>query len=529
MFVSIPDDDLYNYPECIRNSPASYHKSEDIGNDLEINDFKIEDEVTDDAEETKEHGESLQQRQFSEQAEEMFTNSDTASEEEEVISEGLRKLLDPMVNDEIGSLVQNDNLILDFGARLFARLRQRKHYGYIRAKMRELGRLLLHLKKKDQNANLESFIHPSKFPEVVSAVSEMTAGEDGECNKPNLVIQLGCSMHDAAKIVRGKAIRNGDKVKTAEAEGYIQFYKRDWKVQISSNAVEMLKERRQSRSDTLPRNEDVRKITMALDRDITEAKQVLETEPSLAAYAKLSRAAVSAIMLFNQRRPGEPSQLTVTEYRQRRSAVDEELAQSLSPLEQELFISMGYVETTGWRGCRMPVLLTSKLRGALDLLVAVREAVGIGAEHPFIFVSANGNTFRSNDCNRIAEQKIRAVNILTTRCSKRLATMLQLAQLSEAEMEIVAEFLGQHMLDKELCRLSDGTVDVAKVAELLMATEKGMGASFGSTPDVPHPAMDSTEDVGHPAGGKMSRIGIGRKRYRNGEQQRRVLSKRRKP
>ena len=175
-------------------------------------------------------------------------------------------------------MVKNDDLILAFGARLFAKLGphklgpqdHRQQHAHIREKMRVLGRLLLHLRKKDRRADLEPFMHPSKFPEVVNAVSEMTAGEDGECNKPNLVIKLCCILRDVANFVRTKAIMDKDEEKMAEAGEFILLYKRDWRLHVPSHARKRPHKRRLKQPESLPRNEDVQRITGNVDGDIAD-------------------------------------------------------------------------------------------------------------------------------------------------------------------------------------------------------------------------------------------------------------------
>ena len=423
------------------------------------------------------------------------------------VSEGLKEVLDAMRDDEVGILVQNDKLILEFGSRLFTKHGKHKHlHAHIREKMRELGRLLLHLRKKDAQVSLESLIHPSKFMEVVEAVSEMTKDQNGVCNNPSLALKLGYSLHDVAEVVKTRAIVEGKDGRRAEADDFVQLYKREWKVHVSSHALEKLHERKWNKEEALPRNEDVRKVTEILNNDMAEAQQELEHEPSKAAYSKLAQAALAAIILFNRRRPGETSRLTVQAYVKRSRTVNEEIMEHFSALEKELCSSLGYVEVRGKRGRKVPMLLTAKLQGVLDLLVATRETVGIAEDNPYLFVGASGTTLRGSDCIRRTAEKTGASNVSATKYRKHFATMMQLIQLSDNEMDIVAKFMGHDIrVHKEFYRLPDKTVDVAKVTKLLMATDKGMGAFVGSTLDELDPTTEPAEGTAEEAGAEASR------------------------
>ena len=88
---------------------------------------------------------------------------------------------------------------------------------------------------------------------------------------------------------------------------------------------------------------------------------------------------------------------------------------------------------------------SSHIRGT-DVLRSI--AIDCGAEHP----------------ERLRSTKLR----------KHIATMTQLFNLSENELDILAKFLGHDIrVHREFYRLPDGTMQVAKVSKLLMMMESG--------------------------------------------------------
>ena len=68
---------------------------------------------------------------------------------------------------------------------------------------------------------------------------------------------------------------------------------------------------------------------------------------------------------------------------------------------------------------------------------------------------------------------------------KHIATLSQILNLKDNEMDMLATFLGHDIrIHREYYRLPEETLQVAKVAKLLMALEQGtMGSVAGKTLD----------------------------------------------
>ena len=309
---------------------------------------------------------------------------------------------------------------------------------------------------------------------------------------------------DVAKIVKTNAIIDGDDVKKRnQMTLYCCTKSTGMCTQISSHALDKLHERKWNQPDSLPKNEDVRRVSETLEYDMREAMEDLEHAPSADSYTRLAQTTLAAIILFNRRRPGETSRLKVDTYLKRDNSVNQDMLEHFSPLEKELCRSLGYVEVRGKRGRRVPMMLTAKIQAAIDLLVTVREAVGISDDCPYIFVAPMGGVnadaipvpLRGTDCVRKVAERTGAANVTATKNQKHLATMMQLVQLSENEMDIVAKFMGHDIrVHKDFYRLPDKTVDVAKVTKLLMVTDKGMGAFVGSTLDELDPTKGRNDE-----------------------------------
>ena len=215
-------------------------------------------------------------------------------------------------------------------------------------------------------------------------------------------------------------------------------------------------------------------------------------------YTRLCEAVLASIILFNRRRPGETSRLTVKAYLERDQEVNEDILEHLSALEKELCKSLGYVVVRGKKGRGVPMMLTGEIRGALDQLIASRGDVGISAECPYVFVSGtapDAAPLRGSDCVRKVSKHSCVTNVTATNYRKHVATMLQLLQLGENEMDIVATYMGHDIrVHRKFYRLPDKTVHAAKVAKILLAMDSGMSQFAGASLDDLNPPISGTGD-----------------------------------
>ena len=131
------------------------------------------------------------------------------------------------------------------------------------------------------------------------------------------------------------------------------------------------------------------------------------------------------------------------------------------------------------------MLLTGRLVEVLDELLSAREKVGISQECPYIFVSGTAPDtapLRGSDCVRLFAHKAGA-KVTAALYRKHVATMLQLLQLSETEMDVVARFMGHDIRVHRhvYCMPERTTYAAAKISNILFAADQGIGEHTGRT------------------------------------------------
>lgn len=401
----------------------------------------------------------------------------------------LQKVVCTMKTDQISRVAKSDETIIQLGEKLC-----NKHghdsdkYNYVRQKMREMARLVMELRKTTQlpNSSLASFFHP-KYYRILVTCSRIVSGFDESSNRygtPSLALKIGHSLQKCLKIVIGNCIERRDKCKEQEVEELQKLVDMNWTDDVSSNALKTLQEEKRNRRNILPIADDVKIFSEHLKTTAEEQfKMVDEMKDSkvpVNAWKKLSGIVLAQLILFNRRRSGEVSRMKVSEYMSKQTADEGSQFESiLTGFEKKLCFIMPRVEIDGKRGRTVAVLFPQHIIRNLDLLLQTRSLV-LTNENPYLFPTVyygSVSHIRGSDCLRklaaecgaTAPERLRSTNL-----RKHMATMSQVLNLKEHELDILANFMGHDIrVHREFYRLPEATVQVAKVAKLLLTMENG--------------------------------------------------------
>ncbi len=147
------------------------------------------------------------------------------------------------------------------------------------------------------------------------------------------------------------------------------------------------------------------------------------------------------------------------------------------------------VQTRGKRGRRVPILIPHECKVAMDLLVSLRSVCGVMEKNDYFF-AVPGHLSNIRTCDSIRqltlEAKVNKPHLLhTTKLRKYTATVSQILDLKETQLEWLANHLGHSVqIHRDYYRLSEPTLELTKVAKLLLAIEKGQTGNFiGKTLD----------------------------------------------
>ncbi|KAM9495718.1 uncharacterized protein Hap1MRO34_020027 isoform 2-T3 [Clarias gariepinus] len=407
----------------------------------------------------------------------------------QAISPEVWKILGNMKNDDISSVVRNDFLILQLSQCLY-----NKHgsdptkFEYIRQKVREMGRLLLSLRKKYSIFSFEDAVKPNNFYKVIEAVKDV-AGYDEKTHlykTPSLALKLGHSLKKIGDIILCRAIaaENDDMIKAAER--FKRLCSSEWAEHISHAALATLSKSKFNKPSTIPFTQDVQLLHQYLEKKSADAFESLKHNESSQTYAELAKVTLAQVIVFNRRHAGEVSKMMLESFKKRdQTELHEDIAVGLSPFEQKMSKQFSRVETMGKRGRKVAVSLNHELVSAMQLLVDKRDACEVDRDNPFLFGRPKCSAtsfFRGQDCIRIFASQCGAKNpeyLRSTQLRKQVATMSQILNLKNNELDQLANFLGHDIrVHRDYYRLPDATIEIAKISKLLLAMEKGNLTSF---------------------------------------------------
>ncbi|KAL7881118.1 hypothetical protein SRHO_G00033720 [Serrasalmus rhombeus] len=253
----------------------------------------------------------------------------------------------------------------------------------------------------------------------------------------------------------------------------------------NGRALNTLETAKWNKDEMIPLTEDIMKLQKHLKALEKDAVLGLSVAPSVSDWKKLCQSLLTQIILFNRRREGEASKLLLATYQtQNRAPAHPEVYESLSKLEKSLVNNFTRLEIRGKRERKVPLLLTHDMEASIDILISNRTAVGICSENPFVFARISGTShMRGSDCLRQFSLECQAKHpecLRSTRLRKHIATLCQMMNLKNSEMDQVAKFMGHDIrVHREYYRLSENTIQLAKMSKLLIAIEKGNHTYLG--------------------------------------------------
>lgn len=169
-------------------------------------------------------------------------------------------------------------------------------------------------------------------------------------------------------------------------ERFAKLCSKEWAGHVSHTALASLSKSKFNKPSTIPFTEDVQLLHKYLERKAADAMEDLKVHESPQAYAELARVTLSQIILFNRRRAGEVSKMSLESFKKRdQTELNRDIAASLSPLEQKLAKNFSRVEIIGKRGRKVAVSLNPVVVSATTCLSEKKDLCYVHKDNPFLF------------------------------------------------------------------------------------------------------------------------------------------------
>nr|XP_033470397.1 uncharacterized protein LOC117249113 [Epinephelus lanceolatus] len=289
---------------------------------------------------------------------------------------------------------------------------------------------------------------------------------------------------------------NDDDLAERKAKQFLELLDKNWKNHVSVSAHQTIQEKRWYKQDDIPLTKNVTTLRDHLRMVEDKAKEELTKELSLTAYKMLNETVLAQVIIFNKLREGESSHLTLDTYETASTnPINKDIYETLSPLEKELSKLLTHLEVQGKRGRKVPVFLTQRMKESIDLLINRRDEAGIPAENPYLFARPGTMTnIRGCDCLQKYAEESKAENpelLRSAKLRKQVATLCQLLDLNEKELEQVARLMGHDIrVHRDFYLQTDKAFQIAKISKLLFAMEQGTESLNGKNLNTTNPSVN---------------------------------------
>lgn len=266
---------------------------------------------------------------------------------------------------------------------------------------------------------------------------------------------------------------------------FLQVLEANWKYDISHLAGNNLQLNNWNKITIVPLARDIKLLKDYLTKDGAEAANKLKNNnANVKAYRDLLELVYCRVLLLNRKRPGELERLLLATYDQAKTRESyEEFGDALSPTEKVLASRFKRVVFVGKRHRGVPVLFSSDVQEQIALLKSVRHNFFEGVKNPYLFGIPGRETPISGYKTLEKFAKCCGASnpaaLKATRLRKHLATITQLFDMTDNEVEQLANFMGHtEGIHRGEYRLPDDVYQTAKVCKLLLMMESGTAAQY---------------------------------------------------
>lgn len=363
-----------------------------------------------------------------------------------------------MAPDEISKVAKNDPLICFYGESHLKKHKRKQIINKISNDMREMGRLLLEFKKRE-DVEMFDLLTPERFPQFIESI-KIIAGYNPDPKKhsfksPSFALHMRtnlvylCAIGEKVILMKHRLFPCKDRNARLKEVKQLKLLIRDhYASEISSLALKDLNEKKWNKQNKLPKTSDIKLFQNYVSKLSEEAYTELQTNPKNPFYYKqLSKTTLALTVLINRKRIGEVQYLKIETYNRNFESVNqEEMLRSLTQHEKELSTKFKRV-VTGGKGSRpVTVLFPKKLQRYADCLVQLRgEIEEISPENPYLFAGKSDRWMSGYHVIRKLSQESGAEDcalLTSTRFRKHLATIMQILNFEDDEMEQIARFMG---------------------------------------------------------------------------------------
>ncbi|CAH0551285.1 unnamed protein product [Brassicogethes aeneus] len=418
-----------------------------------------------------------------------------------------------MQADKVSLCAKKDDLICAFGSRYLRTHREQHHALVCSRKMRELAKTLIECRRLNSNIkNMYELLHPQYFDTVVQSakiIAKYNPTTD-VYESPTFGMNISRSLKDCCDIAIlhiCKRKYQSNSLSTAEFEADVTMFKKlletTWRHEISTQAHHDLNTKTWNKITIISLATDLKLFRNYLIQKGNYAETKLkENQTDIQSFKLLMETAFCRLLLLNRKRVGELQRMKLATYlavEEKNNQSYEEFTEAITPAEKILLKSFKRVVIRGKRGRGVPVLFSNDMQDHMKLILNVRKNF-IDNTNLFLFATTKSNEPITG--YKVVQKHAKLCGaknpeaLTSTKLRKHLATLTQVFNMSNNDIEQLATFMGHTFnVHSTVYRLPDDVYQTAKIAKLLLLMEKGDAGKYkGKTLDEIDLDMDTEID-----------------------------------
>ncbi|CAH1107036.1 unnamed protein product [Psylliodes chrysocephalus] len=393
-----------------------------------------------------------------------------------------KELFPRMRADKINLIAKKDLLICQYAYSYIKGRKSKGNLDFVRQSVRRLAKLLDYCKQQDGKIKqLLDVLKPTNFTLILNGVNKIAAFNSDKdlYESPVLAMNFGTLLKKCCDLAYTHLIQVEN---TNQERKDIKILKTliesQWADEVSAQAAANLNENKFNKNELLPLTNDLKLLSLYLDKSAAEAFNGLQLNKDIHNYNTLKDVIYCQIILLNRRRPAEVAQLKVNTFNAIHGSNNEgntEFQNCLTEAEKILLNSYTRIVIRGKRGRGVPVLLSPLMLKHFNYMLSVRET--FVQENPYVFHTSgkgfiDGTKILYKYALKCGVQKPKSIS--ATKLRKHLATITQLLQFSEKDLEQLSQFMGHTLKTHcDVYRLPDNMFQTAKVSKLLLLMKEG--------------------------------------------------------
>lgn len=387
--------------------------------------------------------------------------------------------------DDVGDMCRTDPYIMSYGYHRYLAIGRRKvkkdeKRKSLMSTMRHLSKLYIDfksVKKGDTACSLDMFLKANKqeFKDTIYARRNSTKAESN--------LMDGISIKLFAKFLRDMLSDEEDDVNYAEVNKFLDTLSYNWRELFGDSERETLIRRSEKRKPVhLPVENDLkilRSYTLEHLKRITGDTYnfIAETE-----FTFLRDLIVSRLTLFNARRGGEPSRLTLKEWRDAKNGTWLDYGdchQFENPEDEYVLKETKIAYQIGKNdGTLVPVMFPVDCLAGLNLLSdpVIRQDAGVNPKNVYLFPRTHLSEFHviGSTCIDIICKKVGVKSVTATKVRHRTSTLHAKTHRTESEQQVFFRHMGHsNIINRDVYQCPPAVLEITKVGRFLHDLDSG--------------------------------------------------------